>query len=444
MFGFLKKKIKEGISKLTGKIEEEPVEEKVSEVEEVVEPVVEPVEEAPVVEEKVEEKTPEVEEKVEVITPGPVEREQTEVVKPSVIGEGVTEDDVDELLVEEKVEEAPKEEVVDEPVVEDKVEEVIPEPVVEEVVEETPVEEKVEEPVEEKKGFFKKLTAGLAKKVTTTTISQDKFEDLFQELEMSMLENNVAVEVIDKIKEDLSKVLVEQPLKRTKIEETIRETLKTSISDVLSVDSIDLLAKISEKKPYVICFVGINGSGKTTSIAKVAHMLKEQGKNVVLAAGDTFRAASIHQLQEHADKIDVKLIKHDYGSDPAAVAFDAIKHAKAKDADVVLIDTAGRMQNNDNLMAELKKIIRVATPDLKIYVGEAIAGNDCVEQVQQFNSAVGIDGIILTKADVDEKGGAMISASYVSGKPILYLGVGQEYSQLEAFDSEKVLARLEL
>jgi fused signal recognition particle receptor len=220
--------------------------------------------------------------------------------------------------------------------------------------------------------------------------------------------------------------------------------LRKSITDLFPVEPPDLLKLVKQKKPYVICFVGVNGSGKTTSIAKVAHLLKQNGHSVVIAAADTFRAAAIDQLQLHADKLNVKLIRHDYGSDPAAVAFDAIKHAEAAKKDVVLIDTAGRLHSNTNLMDEMKKIMRVAKPDLKLFVGESITGNDCIEQARQFDTAVGIDGIILAKADVDEKGGAAISVSYVTRKPIFYLGIGQEYSDLQQFDKDKLIASIGL
>ena len=215
---------------------------------------------------------------------------------------------------------------------------------------------------------------------------------------------------------------------------------------MFETSTIDLIEEIKNKKekPYIIAFFGINGSGKTTSIAKLANMLKEEKISCVLAASDTFRAASIEQLQQHADKLGIKMIKHDYGSDPAAVAFDAIKHAKAKSIDVVLIDTAGRMHSNTNLIDEMKKIIRVAKPDLKIFVGESITGNDCVEQAKTFNEAVGIDGIILAKADIDEKGGAAVSVSYVTKKPILFLGTGQKYGDLQVFNSEVVMKSLGL
>ena len=190
------------------------------------------------------------------------------------------------------------------------------------------------------------------------------------------------------------------------------------------------------KKPVVIMFVGVNGSGKTLSIAKIATMLKNQGKSCVMAAGDTFRAGAIEQLGIHADKVGVKIIKHGPGSDPAAVAYDAIEHAKAKHKDVVLLDTAGRMQTNVNLMDEMAKIKRVAKPDLILFVGDALAGNDAVEQAKRFNEIVGIDGVILTKVDTDAKGGSALSVAYTIGKPLLFIGVGQGYDDQIPFDPQ--------
>ncbi len=294
--------------------------------------------------------------------------------------------------------------------------------------------------VEGKKGFFKRLT----EKITTTKISEEKFEELFWDLELAMLENNVAVEVIHKIKDDLIHEIVDKPITRGKTEEIIFSTLKKSLDDVLSAEPIDLVNACKSKKPFVICFVGINGSGKTTTIAKVAKMLQDNKLSVFIAASDTFRAAAIDQLQIHADNLGIKLIKQDYGSDAAAVAFDAVKHAESKNKDVVLIDTAGRLHSNINLVDEMKKIIRVAKSDLKIFVGESITGNDCVEQAKKFDEAIGIDGIILAKADIDEKGGAAISVTYVTKKPILYLGVGQEYKDLQEFSKEKILSNIGL
>ncbi|HII65981.1 TPA: signal recognition particle-docking protein FtsY [Candidatus Woesearchaeota archaeon] len=295
--------------------------------------------------------------------------------------------------------------------------------------------------VEGEKGFF----SALREKIMTTKISGQQFEDMFSEMEMALLENNVAVEVIDKIKHDLKEALVDHPIRRGRVEETVIVSLKDSIRGLFE-SAFDIVSRIREKreKPYVIAFVGINGSGKTTSIAKFASYLRERGFSVVLAAADTFRAASIEQISQHGDKLGIRVVKHDYGADPAAVAFDAIKHGKAKGIDVVLIDTAGRMYSNADLVNEMKKIMRVAKPDLKIFVGESITGNDCVEQAKTFNDAVSIDGIILSKADVDEKGGAAVSVSYVTKKPILYIGTGQDYKDLRPFDVDAVMENLGL
>jgi len=301
-----------------------------------------------------------------------------------------------------------------------------------------------EEPEEEKTGFFGKLTEGF----TLKRLSEVKFEEIFFELELALLENNVAVEVIEKIKKDLKERMVDKKLKRSQIESIVLSTLKDSLEEILSTEPVDILKRIKEKrkenKPYVIVFVGINGSGKTTTIAKMAKYFIDNKLKTVMVASDTFRAAAIQQLEEHANKLGVKLIKHDYGSDPAAVAFDGIKYAESKGIDVVLIDTAGRLHSNTNLMDEMKKIIRVAKPDMKIFIGESITGNDCIEQAQRFNEAIDIDGIVLSKADVDEKGGAAISVSYVTGKPILFLGTGQTYDSLQKFDKGIVMSNLGL
>lgn len=423
MFGFLKDKLKGVMKSFSKKVEEEAPEEKIEVAKE----------EKPAKKEVSKKETPKKKE---------VKKEEKKEVKKEEKREIKKESPkIQEPKVEEKIE----------PVVEKIVEaqeEIKAEPKVEEkkgffsklFKKEEKVEEKVEPKVEEKKGFFGKIT----EVITTKKISADKFDELFWDLELALLENNVALEVIEKIKSDLKSELVDKPIPRGKVDEVIASSLHDSIEGLFNVGTFNILDKIKEKKPYVICFIGINGSGKTTSIAKVANYLQSQGLSVVMAAADTFRAAAIDQLQLHADKLGIKLIRHDYGSDPAAVAFDAVKHAEAKKVDVVLVDTAGRLHSNINLMDEMKKIIRVAKPDLKIFVGESITGNDCVEQAKQFNDAVGIDGIILSKADVDEKGGAAISVSYVTQRPILFLGVGQEYKDLQPFDKEKLLASIGL
>lgn len=306
----------------------------------------------------------------------------------------------------------------------------------------TQTTEPVAEPAQEKpatpKGFFGKITEA----VTKTAISESKFEELFADLEIALLESNVAFEVVEKIKADLKRELVEQSVLRGSVGETIARTLKQSI-DGLFLEPFDVVAKIrAAGKPFVIAFVGVNGSGKTTTIAKFAHLCQQQKLRPVIAAGDTFRAAAIQQLEEHASCLGVKLIKQDYGADPAAVGYDAINYAKAHTMDVVLIDTAGRQHANTNLMEEMKKIIRVCKPDMTIFIGESITGNDCVEQAREFGDAVTLDGIILTKADVDERGGAFVSVSYITGKPILYVGMGQGYEDLKPFDKQLVMENL--
>jgi fused signal recognition particle receptor len=438
MFNFLKDKLKGVLSKFTKKVEEEAPEEKVEvQKEVVVEPPKKKVEKKPEPKKEVKAEKPKVEKKEE-------KKPEVKKEEPKVEIEETKVEAAHEIKVEEKIE--IKEEKkgffakIKESFVTPKIE---PVPVKVEEKVEIKVEEKIEvkeEAPEEKKGFFQRIT----ETITTKRVSPEKFDELFWDLELALLENNVAVEVIEKIKQDLKSQLVDKPIPRGKVEEAIASSLHASIEDLFKVPQIDLLEKAKQKKPFVICFVGVNGSGKTTSIAKVAKYLQNHGLSVVLAAADTFRAAAIDQLQLHADKLGVKLIRHDYGSDPAAVAFDAIKHAEAKKVDIVLIDTAGRLHSNINLMDEMKKIMRVAKPDLKIFVGESITGNDCVEQAKHFNDAVGVDGIILAKADIDEKGGAAISVSYVTQKPILFLGIGQEYEDLQQFDKERLLASIGL
>ena len=291
---------------------------------------------------------------------------------------------------------------------------------------------------EEKLGFFGRLK----QKLSTSVLKQSEFDEIFSDLEITLLENNVALEVVDKIRSDLSKDLVGISIKSSEIEKTILNSLKESILSVL-IEPPNLIEQINKSlEPYVILFFGINGSGKTTSIAKLAHLLKKQGISVVLAAADTFRAASIEQLEIHANKLKVPIIKHDYNADPAAVAFDAIAYAKKNKIKAVLIDTAGRMYTKTNLIKEMEKVVRVSKPNLKIFVGESITGNDATEQAKTFNESIGIDGIILSKADVDEKAGTILSVSYITNKPIYFLGTGQDYNDLSPFKKSLVLKNL--
>jgi fused signal recognition particle receptor len=293
------------------------------------------------------------------------------------------------------------------------------------------LKETIETPVKEK-GFFSKFKKKL---------SEEKFEELFQELQMILLQNNVAFEVVEQIKNTMEEKLLGKSISDVNIE----KELKKAIESVL-IDSPNIIEEIKStlevKKPVVIIFVGINGSGKTTTIAKFANLLKKQKISVCLAAADTFRAAAIQQLEEHANKLDVPIIKKDYGVDPAAVGFEAVAYAKKHHIDVVLIDTAGRMNTKESLMKEMEKINRVSNADMRIFIGESITGNDATEQAQAFNKIIDLSGIILSKADVDEKGGTAISVSHVTKKPILFLGTGQTYDDLTPFNKDELLNKL--
>ena len=300
-----------------------------------------------------------------------------------------------------------------------------------------------EEPV--KKGFFEKLKYQISK----IKISEKEFEVYEDELKMLLLENNVAFEVAEKIIKDLKEKIIGKEFLKKEIEDEIKEAFKEIIGEIL-VEPFTISDKIKEKsldqgkEPYAILFCGINGTGKTTTIAKIADSLKKQNISCIMAAADTFRAASIEQLKKHGEKIKVKVIASEYGADPASVGFDAINYAKRNFINCVLIDTAGRMHTAKNLIKEIEKISRVCKPDLKVFVGESLTGNDIVEQVRSFDWAIGIDGIILTKADIDEKGGTALSVGYVTKKPILYLGTGQEYNAIEPFDKKKFIRSLGL
>ncbi|MCL5018606.1 MAG: signal recognition particle-docking protein FtsY [Candidatus Pacearchaeota archaeon] len=303
-------------------------------------------------------------------------------------------------------------------------------------------EEETEE--EKKKNIFEKF----GEKISKVKITEKEFDVYGEELEMLLLENNVALEVAEKIVKDLKEKVVRKEILKKEIESEINESFKDIIREIL-IEPPNLAVEIKDKflstnEPYVILFCGINGTGKTTTIAKIAENLKKKGISSVIAAGDTFRAASIEQLKTHGEKIGVKIIAHEYGSDPAAVGFDAIKYAKKNLLNCVLIDTAGRMHTQKNLLKEMEKIVKVCKPDKKVFVGESITGNDAIEQVRSFDEAIGINGIVLTKADIDDKGGTALSVGYVTKKPILYLGTGQEYDKIEPFDKEKFIERLGL
>ncbi|MXV62873.1 signal recognition particle-docking protein FtsY [Natronorubrum sp. JWXQ-INN-674] len=275
-------------------------------------------------------------------------------------------------------------------------------------------------------------------------IEEEDLEGPLHELEMALLssdvEMGVAEEILDNIRDDL---IGETRTFTTSTGEVVEEALRDAIYDVISVGQFDFDERIAvEDKPLTIVFTGVNGVGKTTSIAKLSRYFEERGYSTVMANGDTYRAGANEQIQEHADALDTKLITHQQGGDPAAVLYDAVEYAEANDVDIVLGDTAGRLHTDEGLMDQLEKIDRVVGPDMTLFVDEAVAGQDAVNRGREFNEAAEIDGAILTKADADSNGGAAISVAHVTGKPILFLGVGQGYDDLEPFDPEEMVDRL--
>ncbi len=321
----------------------------------------------------------------------------------------------------ENLEEAPKE------IIEPKIKE-----------ENLPEETKIQEIPKEEGGLFSKTFGKLTKK----TITQNDFEEIWVELEIFLLEINVAYEIVEKIGEELKTILIDNKFDRFSLSKKIREVMTHEVEKVLETREAHFFEEITKEKPYKIMVLGVNGTGKTTSIGKVIQALKKNNLKVVVAAADTFRAAAVEQLEEHCKNLDTKLIKHSSGSDPAAVAFDAVEHAKAKGIDVVLIDTAGRMPNNHNLVMELQKIKRVTDAQMNLFIGDSISGNDLLEQIELFDKGVGIDGVILTKVDTDEKPGSIVTTAYSIEKPIYFLGHGQTYDDLTEFKAKEIAEKL--
>jgi len=293
---------------------------------------------------------------------------------------------------------------------------------------------------------FDRLRKGLSSavsKIVVTELKAEKLRPILDEFRLNLIENDVAVPVAYYITDELERRLDGVQVKRLgDRKDLVKDTLHEVLIEILTTkETVNLLEGIEQKRkakePYTILFVGINGTGKTTSIAKVTQFLMKKGYSVVLAGADTYRAGSIEQLEQHSQKLGVRMIKHKYGADPAAVAYDAISHAESRGIDVVLIDTAGRIQTDRNLMSELGKIKRVVDPDLTVLVIDALIGNDAVQQAEEFHKSVNVDANILTKVDADVKGGASLSVAHVTGKPIIFIGVGQEYKDLEAFEPER-------
>ena len=290
--------------------------------------------------------------------------------------------------------------------------------------------------------------SNLYDKITKSELRGKDLDTVLDEFHMTLLESDIALPAADYIRDQL-KLRIEQ-LQFTRFSDPrgqVRGILQEILLSVLEKPGqVDFFRLVEEKKKkgeqLIVVFVGVNGTGKTTSIAKLAHILQKKRYSVILAAGDTYRAGSIQQLEEHARRIGVKTIKHDYGADAAAVAFDAVNYARAHGVNVVLIDTAGRMQTNKNLLEEMRKIVRVTKPDLTVLVVDALTGNDALEQGKVFGEAVKIDGIILAKLDADVKGGSSISLSYILGRPVLLVGTGQGYDDLETFQAKEIVRNM--
>ena len=277
-------------------------------------------------------------------------------------------------------------------------------------------------------------------------IKQGKvLDDLLEELEWMLLESDISSEAVTSVLDALRKSLVGARLHRgAELAKVLEAALKRALRNLLSAGYWDFDASIQSfldqgDAPVVVMLVGVNGTGKTTTAAKIAHRLQSNGHSVIAAAGDTFRAGAIQQLESHCENLGIRCISSQRGGDAAAIARDAIESAKAKNIDIVLVDTAGRMQNKTNLMKELEKVRRVANPHLVLFVGDALAGNDAVDQAKMFQEMMRFDGAVLSKMDTDAKGGAGLSIAFATGRPIVFAGIGQGYDDLLQFNPDWLL-----
>lgn len=296
---------------------------------------------------------------------------------------------------------------------------------------------------------LKKAFSRAAKGVAQKELTEKVLDDVLLELQIALLESDVAQEVVDNLSAKLKKELLGLKLeKEQEATEIVQSKLRTAVAEIFArTNRFDLIEKIKMKKeaksgPFVVVFLGINGTGKTTTVAKIANLLRKAGFSVVVAAGDTHRAGAIEQLEQHTNRLSLKIVKQRYGADPSSVGRDAYDHAKKNHIDIVLMDTAGRMQTSKNLMDEMGKIVRVVKPDVKLFIGDALAGNDTINQAREFFHYTNFDGAILTKVDADAKGGSAISIAHITSRPIVYIGMGQGYDDIIPFDSNKFIESL--
>jgi fused signal recognition particle receptor len=296
---------------------------------------------------------------------------------------------------------------------------------------------------------LKKAFSKAAKGIGQKELTEEVLDNTLLDLQMALLESDVAQEVVDDLSARLKKELLGLKLeKEEEATQIVQSKLQTAVAEIFARSGrFDLIERIMGKKeakagPFIIVFLGINGTGKTTTVAKIANLLRKAGFSVVVAAGDTHRAGAIEQLEQHTNRLSLKIVKQRYGADPSSVGRDAYDHAKKNYIDVVLVDTAGRMQTSKNLMDEMGKIVRVVKPDVKLFIGDALAGNDTINQAREFFQYTNFDGAILTKVDADAKGGSAISIAHITSKPVVYIGVGQGYDDIIPFDPDKFIGSL--
>src|SRR5918998_3331512 len=296
---------------------------------------------------------------------------------------------------------------------------------------------------------LKKAFSRAAKGIAQKELTEKVLDDILLDLQIALLESDIAQEVVDNLSVKLKKELVGLKLeKEQEATDIVQSKLQTALAEIFArTNRFDLIERIRTKKdakggPFVVAFLGINGTGKTTTVAKIANLLRKAGFSVVVAAGDTHRAGAIEQLEQHANRLSLKIVKQRYGADPSSVGRDAYDHAKKNHIDIVLLDTAGRMQTSKNLMDEMGKIVRVVKPDVKLFIGDALAGNDTINQAREFFHYTNFDGAILTKVDADAKGGSAISIAHITSRPIVYIGMGQGYDDIVPFNSNKFIESL--
>ncbi|MDT7888482.1 MAG: signal recognition particle-docking protein FtsY [Desulfurococcales archaeon] len=302
------------------------------------------------------------------------------------------------------------------------------------------------------KNVFSSIKSSIAKgisdaigSIATKEIRYDDIIKISSDLVIKLVEADVAYEVAEEIVKGVAKKIDGTRIGRFEdIENFVEKKLRETIEEILMRGKWqgDMVSMARSKKPLKIVFMGVNGVGKTTTIAKVARYLSRNGLKVLVVAGDTFRAGAQEQLAIHCSRLGIPIFRGKYGSDPGAVVFDAIKHAERSGYDAVLIDTAGRQHTDRDLMEEIKKIVRVSKPDLRVLVLDSLTGNDAVNQAREFDKYVGVDVAILTKLDANATGGSAISIIASIGKPIAFIGVGQGYDDLRSYDPEEILSKI--